>query len=167
MAWEYLPQMDQRLRVIASFLKGKTKDKTIVDLDCLEARLLKYIDHDFKKYIGNDILDRFPVSIDKTEFYLTTDEKMVDVVNECNILLVLGAGGWEITKEELESKTLTDSVNAIIKKCRPKYVVKEAVSYFEELINLPPNGYKQVYKKNLNLGDKWIAKRIVYIYKRI
>ncbi|MFA6971375.1 MAG: hypothetical protein WC208_08250 [Gallionella sp.] len=170
MAWEYLPQVDDRFKVIASYLKGKTKDKVIVDLNCLEARLTKYIDQDFAKYLGNDLQDKFPV-LSKAEFKIARDDEFVRSLDRCDILVVAGMGGWEITKEPLESKTATESARFVISTLKPQIIALESVREFEGIISFLEaftiaGKYNLVLKKYLDLGDDWVMKRAVYIYEK-
>ncbi len=169
MAWEYLPEVDERFRVIAGYLKGKTKDKVIVDLNCLEARLTKYIEPDFAKYLGNDIQDKFPV-LSKAEFKIAKDDEFVRSLDRCDILIWTGIGGYEITKEPLESKTATESARFVISTLKPKIIALESVREFEGIISYLEaftiaGRYGLALKKYLDLGDSWVKKRIVYIYE--
>jgi GT2 family glycosyltransferase len=166
MTWEYLPQCDKRFEIAASYLKGKTKDKVIVDLDCLEARLLKYISHDFAKYLGNDILVRFP-NIPKTEFHPYPDDQFVANLKKCDILCVFGHGGYEITGQNEESKTLTESIKKVVSRLEPQTVILEAVQYFEPIIGkIITKGYDLKIKEYMDLGEEWVKKRVIYIYER-
>jgi GT2 family glycosyltransferase len=166
MSWEYLPELDERLKVAAKYLDGKTKGKTIVDLDCLEARLLQYIDHDFEVYLGNDVQERFP-TCPKTRFSIAKDDEFVPTLTKCDILTVFGHGGYEITKEGAESPTLTNSIKYVIDHLKPEIVVLEAVWAFEPIISeIITEGYKLVLKQYLELGNDWVRKRVIYIYER-
>lgn len=166
MAWEYLSLMDRRLEVVADYLNGKTKNKVIVDLDCLEARLLMYITHNFKKYLGNDVLNKFP-SIKAANFFQMTDEKFVQTIEECDILLVFGYGGFEITGEQLESQTLNDSVKYLVGKTKPEIVILESVWEFEPITSkIITQDYKLVQYTRLDLGKSWTSKRAIYIYEK-
>lgn len=166
MAWEYLELMDRRLEVVADYLNGKTKDKVMVDIDCLEARLLMYITHNFKKYLGNDVLNKFP-TVKGANFFQMKDDAFVKIIDKCDILLVFGYGGYEISNEPLESATLIDSVKYLVNKTKPEIVILESVWEFEPITSkIITQHYKLVQYTRLDLGESWTSKRAIYIYEK-
>ncbi len=169
MAWEYLPQADERFKVVAEYLKGRTKDKVIVDLNCLEARLTRFIEPDFAKYKGNDVQDKFPV-LSKGEFVIARDDQFVQNLYRCDILIAAGIGGYEISRHPLESPTSTASTKFIIRNLQPEIIVLEAIQDFECIIKdieseAKKFWYKVTLKKYLDLGVSGLLKRVVYIYE--
>lgn len=131
--WSYLltDELDFRVLPIAGYLARRVDNKIIVDLDCGHAPLLKYIPHTFEAYYGNDILyDRFP-HVAGTQFYAMKDEEFVKTeFPRVDVLIVLGHGGFEISKEQLESATLTQSIKTMVEKYSPEIIVIEAVERF-------------------------------------
>lgn len=164
MTWDYLPDLDERLHVVAEFLRGRTGDRVIVDVNCLEARLLRYINADYRRYIGNDLQDRFPLSYPRTEFHRVPDDDFAYMVDECDILLVLG--GCPKGKCKLESQTLMESVSEIIDRTHPGIVVVETVEQYVHGCDLLRSEYPIAVDRKLDLGDAWTHKRRVRIYER-
>ena len=126
MTWEYLNEKcDERLVIIADYLKGKTKDKFIVDLDCLEGRILNYLDHDYMSYKGNDVLvDRF-VGGYKATIKQQKSKEFVKTLNRCDILLVLGFTDYADNTNPVEDQDLVNSVKYMLGEKEPKIVVIE------------------------------------------
>jgi hypothetical protein len=155
--WDYLPSLDDRLRFIAGYLLGKTAGATIVDLDCHEARLLRYIEPDYREYLGNDIEDRFPGQFPRTRFVIATDIAFAETVPACDILLALG---WTPGRNRRESSTLDAAIARIIARHSPRIVVIEAV---QEYIDAAPalDGYVLSVSADLDLGLEWTHKRAV------
>jgi len=141
MAWEYLQNKDfeLRFRVIAAYLKGKTRDKVILDLDCGTANTVLFLEPDYKCYIGNDICKEYlktasQYKVEKTRFYCLSDKELGDVLKEkVNVLLALGLGAGT---HPMESPTLSDSLIFFIKRDKPEIVVIEAVTEYDEKYNI-------------------------------
>lgn len=174
MTWEYLEQQnfDKRFEIIVQFLKGKTKDKVIVDLDCGSAKLCKFLEPDWLTYVGNDIDEKYirmakEHNVPKTSFYLKSDEH----VDECtDILIVMGYGGQEITHAEEESKTLNSSIKRIVEKHQPEIVILEMIKPFSICMDdfkkfLESRGYKGlIHEVEINDKFKFVSTRIVGIF---
>lgn len=126
MTWEYLDdRCDERLKIIAGYLKGKTKGKFIVDLDCLEGRILNYLEHDYMSYKGNDLItDRF-VGGYKATIKKQTSKEFVKNIPKCDILFVLGMTDVIDDVSPQEDWDLNDSVKKVIVEHHPKIVVIE------------------------------------------
>ena len=128
--WDYLntKEFDGRLMLIAGYLANKIQGKVILDLDCGHARLLKYIPHSFREYIGNDI-DRDTIDIlanryPEYAFLEQPDDVMADlveqIVGQIDILLCLGYGA-KLNKHE--SQTLDESIKALVRQYHPEVVI--------------------------------------------
>jgi hypothetical protein len=165
--WEYLYKMDFRAWLVAGYLKGKTKDKVIFDINCMHAPLLKYLDQDYKEYIGNDLQMVFPGQYPRCRFYQTTDDRMNERLEEVDILVAFGIGGYEITKEPDESSTVTQSIKDIIKTHKPEIVILESVQSFssiiEEIISTCPE-YQTV--EQLKIEGKADASYNLWLFRR-
>lgn len=134
MSWEYLGrETDYRILPIAGFLQDKVSGKTILDLDCLEARTVHYIPNTYERYIGNDLIDRFPHG-ERRLFYKVSDTEISHYLTKVDILLVLGHGGWELSPSDKESPNLTAATLQIINKYRPDIVVLESCQDYSECI---------------------------------
>jgi len=133
MTWEYLNQKcDDRLVIIAEYLKGKTKDKFIIDLDCLEGRILNYLEHDYMSYRGNDlIVDRW-VGGYKATIKQQSSKNFIKTITKCDILLVLGMSDITDDISPLEDKDLNNSVKTVIDQHKPKIVIIETWYDYKE-----------------------------------
>lgn len=128
--WDYLntKKFDGRLMLIAGYLANKIQGQVILDLDCGHARLLRYIPHTFREYIGNDIdkdaIDALANSYPSCIFLEQPDDVMVglieQVVGYVNILLCLGYGA---KLNEHESQTLDESIKALVRQYHPEIVI--------------------------------------------
>ena len=135
--WQYLMEdkYDYRIRPAADYLKDKVKDKIIVDLNCGHAPLLKYLPDTYKKYLGNDIRELFPTEHNgKCFFYLKKDNEFADTLSAVDILVVFGVGGYEISKQSVESATATQTIKTIIFKFRPSIIVLEAIKPYTPIL---------------------------------
>ncbi|MGI5828372.1 MAG: hypothetical protein ACOX6V_05120 [Patescibacteria group bacterium] len=164
--WQYLDEFTDREDIIASYLKGKTEGKIIVDLNCLKAPLLKKLEPDFHRYLGNDIL---PIDQhhSKAVFYQITDEEMARMVKRCDILVVMGYGGYEKTGEEAESKTLSESIERIVYNCLPDIVIIEGIKEFEELFSNGFVGYTKTRRYEIEIKPERVYQRVIYIFERL
>lgn len=164
MTWEYLPKLDERVKFIADYLDGKTKGKIIVDLNCLEARLLKYIYPDFKRYIGNDVIDKFPGEYKNTSFYQREDYKFVqNDVKGCDILVVMGFAMSWFENQPVESNTLAWSVGYLTGKYDPEIIIVECIQDFTPMVR-KALGIDFNIQEKLNLGSDRIERREVLIH---
>jgi len=174
MTWEYLleKKLDKRCEYIASKLKISIKDSIIVDIDCMHAPLLKYIPDTYKKYIGNDILSVFPKN-KKTEFLQIDDKYLLgelrNITDKVDIVVAIGIGGYEISKEERESKTLTNTIIEVCLRYNPKILVLEAVTKYTPILDiiLAEIPYTIKHEATLDLGNDWVEKRQIYICQRV
>lgn len=174
--WPYLyGKMDFRLEPIAKYLKGKTKGKILFDINCMHAPLLKYIDHDYLYYVGNDLQTVFPSEYPNCVFFTLSDERMCERLGEVDILIALGMGGYEISHEPSESKTMTQSIKDIISQKKPEIVILENITKFSsvaEEISESAKGYKKVLDVKLNgtpdfPHNDWVFKRHITILEKI
>jgi len=174
--WQYLLTggMDSRIELVSEYLKDKVKDRVIVDLDCGHAPLLKYLPDTYKQYIGNDIRDIFPAERnDKCIFYLKKDDELINILTKIDILVALGLGGHEISKEPRESKTCTQTLKRIISKLTPEIVVLEAVNRFLPVLeSVEKCAFRYSYKTKHHLDIKpdkdrdWVKHRTLLILEK-
>ncbi|MBF0531743.1 MAG: methyltransferase domain-containing protein [Candidatus Omnitrophica bacterium] len=174
--WAYLfdEKMDYRVWLAAGYLRDKVKEKIIVDLDCGHAPLLKYIPDTYRQYIGNDIRNLFPALTERSIFYLKKDDDFIQALTKVDILVVLGYGGYEITKESLESKTLLGSIKTIISKFEPEIVVFETVRKFLPILKdveefAISQGYqtKCLFSVKMDDDENWLKHRELLILEKI
>jgi len=138
MAHEYLQskKLDKRFQIAADFLKCKTENQIIVDLNCGSSRILDYIEDDYWLYMGNDI-DKTLLrpNTKKTVFLHNKDDEIVSIVKvypfPVDILLVFGMGAGDVHESPYESPTLQKSVLEILECAQPKYLLLETALKWE------------------------------------
>ena len=175
--WPHLQYLDQRFFAVINYLQLRIADKTIVDLDCGDARILKHMLPlgANGKYIGNDVLespywggvaDRY---LKHTEFYLKKDSEME--FEKVDILMSWGIGGYELSDESVESSTLTESIKRIADKHDPKFIVLEAIwdfdSILEGLVKYFSNRYITRIDERLQLKEIREYKRHVILLEKL
>jgi hypothetical protein len=176
MSWEYLQTsaFDNRLLPIADFLKGRTKNKRILDLDCGTAPLATHLEPDWRSYVGNDIRPEYSeIAMSRgVDFRLLPDTAIAKGRYPCDILLSLGLGGGDMTLEPSESPTLRDSILTISRKRKPSIVILEGVNRFEERwgyysrLVAELRGYQIERQSFLNLTPDWVGQRQTWILTR-
>ena len=184
MTWEYLQteELDLRLKIIAAYLKGKTKDRVIVDLDCGTARLIKFLEKNFKLYYGNDVNEELieiarGYGIKNSEFVVLPDNRVTEKINEIDILLMLGYGAGEYVRNDVESETLADSFKNLVAKFSPKIVIVEGIDLWERNYKaysqikkfLKEKGYLLDYETYLQIGDvpDEVYRRRIFFFQKI
>jgi hypothetical protein len=118
MEWKWLntTESDMRYKIVSQFL-GDTSDKVILDLNCGQAGLRKYIP--YKEYIANDVFE--PEDLRGITFLKKKDDE-IDI--PCDILCLFGVGNGEMTQMPLESKSERESIKRLIRH-NPKFVIIE------------------------------------------
>jgi len=157
MSWEYLgKETDYRMLVVAGYICNHIKDKIIVDLNCLEGRILNYIPYTFKKYLGNDIINRFKFKTDECiKFYNQSDSEFIKMLNKIDILLALGHGGYELSPNNKESQTLTNSIKYIMKFYNPEFVILEAAEgIYSTCIDNIAKDCNYIIDFNININNR-------------
>jgi hypothetical protein len=171
LSWEYLNERcDDRLKIISKYLKGKTKGKFIVDLDCLEGRILNYLEHDYMSYKGNDLIEDRWVGGYKATFKKETSVEFVKDLTQCDILLLLGYTGDYENVSEKEDHRLTVSAEFLIDKFSPEIVVIEVwVEYRggqDEMVKYcQDKGYKIALSKEITNGERMLNRYVVIMKK--
>lgn len=152
MAWEYMEDLDYRY-VDASALLSPLNGELILDFNSGNSRFKQYLKGKFE-YKSNDLYD-------KRADYQITDVEFLQQEPTCDVLCCFGIGGFEITKEKLESSTITNTLKEAIKKYDPRVVVLDCVAKFipikNEVLNLL-TGYDIVNVKNIK-GANWVLER--------
>jgi hypothetical protein len=127
MAWEYLEQLDYRYEFVSDKI-GSLDGEIILDFNSGNSRLKNYLKGHFT-YLSNDIWDN-------RADYKITDEQFLHQQQSADIICGFGLGGFEISKEKLESSTLTQTlINATIK-YEPKIIVLEYIIDFRPIKNM-------------------------------
>jgi hypothetical protein len=155
MTWEYMDALGYRYETVA---KEPLDGLSVVDLCSGNTGLYDLVKERVKSYRACDLR-----TLHKVVEQLPDDE-FVDTLTECDVLCVFGHGGWDITREPLESSTLTNSIHKVIKKFSPKIVVLECVSKFEPIIE--PISYHYTRERIYTPGSNWLTDRVLYIQRK-
>jgi SAM-dependent methyltransferase len=174
MTWEYLEteQFDFRLKIIAAYLKEKTQDKIIVDLDCGTARLVKFLEDDYLLYYGNDIcissirkaqIEAYNKQKAKCLFETLEDENVFSRLKNfkgIDILLSLGHGAGEFINPQIESPTLTNVFRSIVMSYAPQFAVLEMIQEWEKKFDLI-SSFKKFMFENAYIVDYDVFLKII------
>lgn len=147
----------------------------VVDLNCGHCPISKYLPTGVE-IICNDTQDQPHLhGQSNVSFKLATDETMVDVLRGTNIdlLCCFGLGGYEISKEAEESKTVTSSLIKLATNNHPSLIVVESIEEFEPLllaIKDHLSGYKLTQRIAIHLSEPSVVAervrfRVVYIFQ--
>jgi hypothetical protein len=159
MAWEYLDALDYRFARAGRYIHPQDR---VVDVNSGNSHLRNYVEN----YISNDLND-------ERADCRVTDDVFMPMVKECDVLCLFGIGGHEITKEVLESSTVTDSVITLAIKYRPRLLILECVNDFVEIAErimreteyVPMRTYHDVVE--LEQVPEFVKHRTMYICKNL
>lgn len=159
MAWEYLDELDYRFARAGRYIHH---DDAVVDVNAGNSHLRNYVEN----YTSNDLYD------DRAD-YRIADDVFVPMIKTCDVLCLFGIGGYEITKEPLESSTVTDSVITLAIKHHPRLLILECVNDFVEIAEriMRESGYEPVrtYHDVVELEQvpEFVKRRTMYICKNL
>jgi hypothetical protein len=160
MAWEYLENLDYRYELVSNHI-GELNGEIVLDFNSGNSRFKNYLKGNFT-YLSNDIWDN------RADFRIT-DSEFLDQQPSADIICGFGLGGYEISKEKLESATLTQTLIKAVEKYNPKIIVLEYIKDFrpikDVIVNSLNNNYdlKQFFKK---LGNDRVMIREITICNR-
>ena len=155
MPWEYLDKLNYRYELASGLVDFK--DKHVVDLCSGNTGLYNFVHPIVASYRACDIR---PLSAVAEPI---SDDKFVRTVEHCDILCLFGYGGYEITKEPLESSTVLDSMKYLIDKFDP-VIVLECVSKFVPALQEIIQPYQR--QEIRTAGDDWLTDRVMFILRR-
>lgn len=170
--WPHLRYLDDRFDAVANYLNGRVKDKeTIIDLNCGDSRILSRLK--CGRYIGTDAVNTKDGQTYRKQHngdFLHMKDDQVSLPGKIGVVMLWGHGGYEISKEKVESPTVTDSLKKIIINNRPKYIVIEAIQDYTpiliDIINWCDFRYEIIVDEKLNLGEPREWKRQVYLLEK-
>jgi len=153
--WEYSKDLDYRYDLVKNHINFKGLH--VVDLCSGYTGLYNSVKDDVASYRACDLSKLHPISEQMA------DDDFVKTVTNCDVLCAFGHGGYEISGEELESRTLTSSIHFLIQKFKPRWVVLESVDRFFPIILDIASRYR--YHKSLfkHDGPDWLHKRTMLI----
>ena len=168
--WRYMDELDYRYKWVSEqgFIRNYMR---VAEFNCGNGRFKDYLPST-TTYIANDLYLRDEQKSDKcykqisdSEFYeyLTQNYHEYDF----DILALFGVGGYEITKEPLESSTITNNFVSAVNKLKPKIVVIESVEKFKAILNtvVEKTNYDVRNIKESNSGD-WLKNRVLMVLER-
>ena len=155
MPWEYLDNLNYRYENAARLVDFTGKD--VVDLCSGNTGLYDLVKDKVKSYRACDVRKLHPIVEE------VTDDEFSKTIDRCDILCVFGYGGYEITKEKLESPTLLSSTIYLAEKFSP-IIILESVSRFEPALKDFVQKYK--YEEIRTVGSDWLTDRVMYILGR-
>ena len=162
MAWEYLENMDYRYKEVSEFIN---ENDFVADFNSGNSRFKEYIK--CKTYLCNDLYDdRATHQVSDEKFY----ELLKDLHNnnaKIDVISCFGIGGYEMSKEELESKTITSSLIKSINLFKPRIVIIEGVTKFYPIIKkiIGEINYQIICKVNNSDGNNWKKDRTIVVLK--
>lgn len=155
MPWEYLDNLNYRYEVAADAVDFTGKH--VIDLCSGNTGLYHLVQQKVASYRACDVRKLHPIVEEMT------DDLFVPTVTQCDILCVFGYGGFEITKEKLESATLTQSIRDLAKKFDP-IIILECVTKFEPALRPIMEGY--VVDSFWTPGSDWLSDRVLFVLRR-
>ena len=167
MTWQYLEKLAYRWYQWLPYVDSFT-NKHVVELNCGDTQIDKaLIGQPIELFQCNDTKECSQQRLFNGSFYQVSDERFGEYILKCDILLLFGIGGYEITGAEQESKTITSSTINFIKEYAPELVVIEGVTRFEPLLERisAESGYERVARLETLSGDDWLHHRVMYILK--
>jgi len=196
MTWENLQQLQYRVDFIEQFFAKMGASMTAVDLCCGSP---EYLDENadqiatsivnfpacFGEYACCDInygeSRQIEYAIENGEwdgeqtafcrFVNKPDDQFArEDVEKCDVLLVLGHGGFEIDHNAKESSTLTESAHHVINEFKPSYIVLESVVAYTPIIDCIMLTHRQSYVRVKELRtyntERWVFDRKLTILER-
>ena len=150
MAWEYLEHKDYRYDIVAWWVEDFDY---VVEYNSGNSRLREYV----ANHICNDFYDN------RADFQIT-DEEFYKKIKKCDVLVCLGIGGHEITKEPLESATITGTLIKTANEFKPRLMILECIEKFKSIPEniIKKTGYDILDVKEAN-GVTWLDNRVMYI----
>lgn len=153
MAWEYLDNhMGYRYKLADEAIDFTGMD--VVDLCSGDTGMYELVKDKVASYRACDVRKLHPI------VEQMPDDEFVKTIKKCDILCVFGHGGYEITKESLESATLTDSIKFLIAKFNPVLIL-ECVTKFQPILEDITKDHK--VKIIRTVGSDWLTDRVLYI----
>ena len=155
MAWEYLDNLNYRYENAARLVDFTGKD--VVDLCSGNTGLYDLVKDKVNSYRACDVRKLHPI------VEQVSDDSFARSIEKCDILCVFGYGGFEITKEPLESPTLLSSMKYLADKYNP-VVILESVTKFKPAIMDFVDNYN--VEEVRTVGSDWLTDRVMYILRR-
>ena len=169
--WPHLEHLDDRFDAVVQYLNEHLQgDDQVVDLNCGDSRILQSLRP--CHYTGTDAIEtrdgRMFRARPTAKFIKSKDDKLT--FQRIDTLMCWGIGGYEISKEEVESPTITQTIIKLIEKHRPHYVVVEAIQEYQSILRWILDSIDEDYTiridEKMNLGEPREWKRQIYLLER-
>jgi len=153
--WEYMKELDYRYEEVTKHINFK--DLHVVELCSGYTGLYELVKGKVASYRACDLWKLHPICEQMP------DDQFAKTVTKCDVLCVFGHGGYEISGEQLESKTLTQSIHFLIKQFNPQWVVLESVERFFPIISNISSQYRYEASLFKYQGADWMHNRRMLI----
>ena len=153
--WEYMKGLNYRYEIVAKYIDFSGLH--VVELCSGYTGLYNLVKDKVASFRACDVRKLHPICEQ------LPDDKFVKTLTKCDVLCAFGHGGYEITREELESKTLTESIHFVIERFKPRWIVLESVERFFPIVSNISNRY--AYEETLfdHHGSDWLHNRRMLI----
>lgn len=169
--WPHLKHLDARFDAVVEYLNSHLKgDDQVVDLNCGDSRILQNLRP--CNYTGTDAVETKDGKLFRARptarFIKAKDDKIM--FQKIDVLMCWGIGGYEISKEEVESPTITKTIITLTESHKPRYVVIEAIQDYQSILRWILDSVDEDYRiridEKINLSDVREWKRQIYLLER-
>jgi len=156
--YKYLDSKNYRYKETAK--RVNFSGKHVVDLCSGNTGLYEYVKDKVASYRACDLFKLQPIveQVDDWEF--------AQSVTVCDVLVCYGVGGYEISKEQIESKTVTNSIRYLMEKFSPAVVVIESIKTYQSILEgIADNDRytKDYYKTD---SSNWLDDRVIIFMEK-
>lgn len=168
--WPHLRHLDNRFDAVVEYLNPIIKGKMVVDLNCGDSRILQYMN--CNRYLGTDAVNTPEGQAFRNQEWCKFIQAKDDEVElkEVDVLMCWGIGGHEISHEEIESATITQTIKKLADQHLPKYVVIESIQAFDSILQgiLDHLGSRYMIRidERMNLADIREWNRHIYLLEK-
>jgi hypothetical protein len=162
MTWEYMDELDYRYEEAIGEIKDLLKEgDVVVDLCSGNSRFGNYLPSGIK-YLSCDLYD------DRAEYQMRDDEFVRTVVNKCDVLALFGYGGYDVDHHPLESNTVLNSMEYLIKTFNPKVIYIENIYKYDKVITDFMKEHKdyEVVTILYKPSEYWLDNRVLKVWKK-
>lgn len=178
-AWEYLDTdiFQSRFAIVGAYLRGKIRNKVIVDLNCgASTSLNNFLTPDYALYVANDVAFSRDCEIPCVRLLKEDDTKMLArlqlITSVVDVFVHMG-GIARLSMEDVESKTDSISGREIVDFYKPKIVILEAIRSFalglyKDYLPVMKENYRMAHVISLVIdNEEYVTDRVFRFYERL